>query len=152
METTAVKTAEQLKAELDAIKAEQDRQRARAKELREALAAMKKPAPKISRYAITAQVVLANTGKTVKELAALADAAYVSAGGKANEKESEFTTGRTVSALAGVGLVKANGTVIVVGRVVALADSSPDKGPDVPDTAATAAAAPQGRGRGAKGK
>jgi len=152
METTTTKTAAELQAELDAIKAEQDKQRAKAKELRDQLAAMKKTAPRISRYAITARVVLANSGKTVKELSALADAAYVQAGGKANDKESLFTTGRVVSALAGIGLVKANGTVIVVGQVVALADSSPDKAPDGADTAATAAAAPQGRGRGAKGK
>jgi len=127
METTN-KTAEQIKAELDAIKAEQDRQRARAKELREALAAMKKPAPRISRYAITAQTVMANSGKTVKELAALADAAYVQAGGKANEKESEFTTGRVVSALVGVGLVTSNGHVTVVGHVMPLTDTAQGKG------------------------
>jgi len=119
------KTAEQLMAELEAIRAEQDRQRARAKELREALAAMKKPAPRISRYAITAQVVMANSGKTVKELAALADQAYVQAGGNANTKESEFTTGRVVSALVGVGLVTSNGHVTVVGRVVPLDGNAP---------------------------
>jgi len=119
------KTAEQLMAELEAIRAEQDRQRARAKELREALAAMKKAAPRISRYAITAQVVMANSGKTVKELAALADQAYVQAGGNANTKESEFTTGRVVSALVGVGLVTSNGHVTVVGRVVPLDGNAP---------------------------
>ena len=121
------KTAEQLMAELEAIRAEQDRQRARAKELREALAAMKKPAPRISRYAITAQVVMANSGKTVKELAALADQAYVQAGGNANTKESEFTTGRVVSALVGVGLVTSNGHVTVVGRVVPQAPQAQGK-------------------------
>ena len=114
------KTAEQLMAELEAIKAEAAVRKARERELREQLAAMKKAAPRISRYAITAQGVIANSGLTVKELSALADAAYVQAGGNANTKESEFTTGRVVSALSGVGLVTSNGHVTVVGRVVPL--------------------------------
>jgi len=126
METT--KTAEQLKAELDTLRAEAAARKARERELREALAAMKKAAPRISRYAITAQTVMANSGKTVKELAALADAAYVQAGGKANEKESEFTTGRVVSALVGVGLVTSNGHVTVVGHVMPLTDTAQGKG------------------------
>jgi len=119
------KTAEQLKAELDALRAEAAARKARERELREQLAAMKKATPRISRYAITAQVILANSGKTVKELAALADAAYVQAGGNANTKESEFTTGRVVSALVGVGLVTSNGHVTVVGRVVPLDNNAP---------------------------
>ena len=133
------KTAEQLKAELDALRAEAAARKARERELREQLAAMKKAAPRISRYAITAQVVMANSGKTVKELSALADAAYVSAGGKANEKESLFTTGRVVSALVGVGLVTSNGHVTVVGCVVPQAQQAQAKQPQ--------AHTPQGKGK-----
>lgn len=153
------KSPEQIKAELDAErKAAKDR-KDKIRRLQAQLAATKKAQPKISRYAITAQVILANTGLTVKELSALADAEYVKAGGNANARESEFTTGRTVSALAGVGLVKSNGHVTVIGTVTAMAAQQPqqpaDNAPSSPDTAPQgkdgAATAPQGKGKG-KGK